>query len=261
MKSFVCCIVLLTLFCGTEGCSIHKRTFRPGWYISTNWSKSNHTTRDHKTESNKEHSLDIDTKYDPTESVTKAEAFTLGKEEVDNDFSGPNPDFSKNRKIAPPFHELSDNTQYPEESRASKPIELMDNKSSNELNEEEKSNFWPKFTGGLLGVLLALIALGPIFLFSFVFNSGELEDEIFQSSSDDSTFATAFKNAFNAVLKFGFVVLWIAVFLLFFAALFYLGYVVAGIIGGIIAILLFVGIVLLLAYLLGNLIDFIVPDY
>jgi len=62
-------------------------------------------------------------------------------------------------------------------------------------------------------------------------------------------------------MKVGIAILWIAVLAVLLVALFMVGYEIAGIFGGILAVALVVGSVLLLAFLLGNLIDFILPDY
>ncbi|GAB5415977.1 MAG: hypothetical protein Crog4KO_07580 [Crocinitomicaceae bacterium] len=261
MKSFIYCMLLLTIICGAESCSVHKRRYRPGWYISTNWNKSNPSTSANQSESNKESSLGNDKKWRQAKHVQETADVASGKEDIDNDSSSLIPKISDRQNFERSELESSKDEQFHLAQKENLPVVLNDYGGRDTVIEEKESKFWSRFLGGFLGVLLALVALAPIFLFALVFNNGELEDKIFYSSSKDSTFTTAFKSAFNAAMKIGFVVLWIALILLFFAALFYLGYSVAGILGGILAVLIFIGFLVLLAYLLGNFIDMILPNY
>lgn len=261
--------ILLVAFAAlTDSCSIQKRKHLPGWYINTSWSKSSKAI---VTTAQNEKSAHIDSsKIDRQNKLAaKSETSTHGPlmdvqvlmddEPVLFDEAPAKGRSIRVNKATEQFN-LKRKVSLDAESFTSSRARFKKLKKISS-DDEKTSRFWPTFIGGLLGVLLALIVLTPLFLLLLLFNDGELDDEIFSTSFDDSFFVTSFKNAFNAVMKFGIIVLWILLLLTLLVGLFYLGFIVAGVLGGIIAVLLFVGLIALLAFLLGNLVDFILPDY
>jgi hypothetical protein len=114
--------------------------------------------------------------------------------------------------------------------------------------------------GGFLGVLLALVALIPLFLVSFFLFDGDYEDEYeFYLSSRDSPFLRSFKQAFNVVLKTGLTLLFIAGLILVVGTFFSLLYLEFGVAGVIVGVLFLFVIMWLLAKALEKLLEFLFP--
>ncbi|RFC54613.1 hypothetical protein [Brumimicrobium aurantiacum] len=128
--------------------------------------------------------------------------------------------------------------------------------------QEDKSEKKGRFFGSFLGALAGLIALPFLFVFSWVFLSGDYEDDIeWIASSKDSVFKSAFKRSFNGVVKVGFTVLTIALMLFVASLIIAFLYVEAGIIGVILGIAAIVLLLVLLAYLFDKFLSFILPGY
>jgi len=150
--------------------------------------------------------------------------------------------------------------------KAFSPSQTFINKSKqrarDQLPEKEEKEPWlPKMFGGILGTLLALVLLAPIFICVIVvidFGFGDAPN--YRIEEEDSFFVRGFKRSFNAVMSIGLFVflgiLVIGILVLFFALL-YSNLGIAGVIFGAVSLVV---LFLIWAFFFGTLFEKVFPN-
>ena len=251
--------VILVLFAMVmaQSCTVQKRVHMPGWYVSTHIFENGKSTNNSRSAEQLE-LIAIETNVE----IVNAESD-----------SGPqmNEVMQDSEKILqstierPISARIRDSQPKAIVSKFTKGMPISQtNKAKSKVApsaEKEKSKeFLPKLWGGFLGVLLALVALIPLFLVSFLLFDGDYEEEYeFYLSSQDSPFLRSFKQAFNVVLKTGLTMLFIAGLILVVGTFFSLLYLEFGVAGVIVGVLFLFVIMWLFAKGLEKLLEFLFP--
>ncbi|GEM_PF-3824403 len=259
---FLLVLFALSLF---QSCAVEKRRYMSGWHISTKKIKRSHTPK-----------RDIENHPDQEVTFHAAENnqldvlnFMLVEEHSSTDIGHSESTLIDAREIQ---------TVIVESEKTDNAVQEIGHETfANSVKREKTSSFFrktktnmkrrplwiPKMWGGILGVLLALIAIPVLFLIELGSLSDFTGEDVLQMSEDrdDRPFVHAFKVSFNTVYRIGIVtlaILTMIVAIVFLVAFLYLEF---GFLGVLLALLIVFLIMLLLAFLGAKLVDWMLPDY
>lgn len=236
-----------------SSCTIQKRKHLSGWHVSSK--KMNKSRGNDAQASNYDGDEHKEVKHYPISQKTTKSQNTVSEAE----------------------NEVLETAIVPEEQPSSLvsesnidseiPLKLMERNEKTTLPlemeadlDQEKVPWVPRMWGGILGVLLALTAMVPVFLIVFFFLDGDYDDtfEIYESS-DDSPFRRAFKRSYNTILRIGIITLTIALGVLLMVALIAFLYSLYGLFGVLVGLLIIFLLFLLLLELFERIFEFILP--